>query len=81
MEEENNGDVVFKYRGKKLPMRGKGKGGTHEGNIEEENNSYVVFKYGGKTPHEREGKGGYEENIKEENNGYVVFEYRWKNSP
>ncbi len=29
----------------KLPMRGKGKGGTHEGNMEEENNGYVVFKY------------------------------------
>ncbi len=34
--------------GKKLPMRGKGKGGTHEGNIEEVNNGYVVFKYRGK---------------------------------
>jgi hypothetical protein len=29
-------------------MRGKGKGGTHEGNIEEENYGYVVFKYIGK---------------------------------
>ncbi len=47
MEEENNGYVVFKYR-RKLPMRGKGKGGTHKGNIEEENNGYIVFKYRGK---------------------------------
>jgi hypothetical protein len=40
-------------------MRGKGKGGTHEGNMEEENNGYVVFiNTEGKTPHEREGKGG-----------------------
>ncbi len=30
----------------KLPMRGKGKGGTHVGNIEEDN-GYIVFKYKG----------------------------------
>ncbi len=42
----------------KLPMRGKGKGGTHEGNIEKEITVTSSLNTEGKTPHEREGKRG-----------------------
>ncbi len=78
IEEENNGYVVFKYRGKNSPWEGREREGTHEENIEEENNGYVVFiNTEGKTlpQSERKGVGTQEGKIDQENNGNVVFKW------
>jgi hypothetical protein len=79
IEEENNGYVVFKYRGK-TPHEREGKG---RANMRETWRRRITVTSSlnteGKLPMRVKGKGGtYEGNMEEENNGYVVFKYRGK---